>query len=783
LEIGTRQSQLGQALLFGLVIAVIAINLAGFGIWDPWELNAADAARRILEGEPAGANQPPFASIVAIGFWLLDVREWSGRLPIAVFGVVSSGIAFVLVRRFAGVGAGLLASFIAVTTPLFILGSRMMLGEAPGFALQGLIVAGGAFAVLEHDDHISRQRRIAWFAVMLGAIGATCVTRGALLGVLAPLLAVACVSMFQSPRTSPSNSVRALRWGLLGLAAAISVMCVRAVMLDAAESSIWIGGTPRATKPASFDSVVQRVFHAFAPWSALLPVAFGQLAMAPADDVNARRRRDLGWVCLIWIAVGYGAQTLFVSRYGDVATFLPVIALAATVALFLDDAHRGQLRSPVAALVSILFVGLLIRDVALYPAGPVEGLPINGFELPKAVNPRVYWAVGLSCFGLAAIIALALKEGRPHRLLAPYQLVRDQWRRGLGARLWLIAIGLLLALCAVGGLVAWIAPGKAHMSTLAAKIAKGASLVPLLLPIGIAIAQLAHNGLRRAFRFRLVPLVVVAAAIALYTSHGFLPTLSAHFSPREVYETYNRLATDADSLAEFKVGGRAATYYARGRVIDVKQQSDLLLHLNAKQRRWAAFPSDELATIDRLHRRTSGDHLFVVDTGSARITLATNQPLPGRQNESFLVRNVLRQPPKTIQFATRARFEDKIELLGYDLDLPHDKHVGASETFSIKWYFRALQPISGNYKIFLHVDGQGLRLNGDHDPLDGKYPVRLWDPGDVIIDEQELTVPANYRPGVYTFFLGFFSGNTRLKIEDGPKDDADRVRAGTLQIR
>jgi hypothetical protein len=72
-----------------------------------------------------------------------------------------------------------------------------------------------------------------------------------------------------------------------------------------------------------------------------------------------------------------------------------------------------------------------------------------------------------------------------------------------------------------------------------------------------------------------------------------------------------------------------------------------------------------------------------------------------------------------------------------------------------------------------------LRLNGDHAPLDDKYPVRMWDPGDVIVDRQELTVPANYRRGPYTLFIGFFSGNTRLKVEDGPKDDADRVRAGT----
>ena len=85
--------------------------------------------------------------------------------------------------------------------------------------------------------------------------------------------------------------------------------------------------------------------------------------------------------------------------------------------------------------------------------------------------------------------------------------------------------------------------------------------------------------------------------------------------------------------------------------------------------------------------------------------------------------------------------------------------------------------------MFLHVDGQGNRLNGDHDPVEGKYPVRLWDEGDVVVDVQELSVPANYRPGPYTFFIGFYAGEGRLTVEEGPKDTENRVRAGTVLVR
>jgi hypothetical protein len=76
-----------------------------------------------------------------------------------------------------------------------------------------------------------------------------------------------------------------------------------------------------------------------------------------------------------------------------------------------------------------------------------------------------------------------------------------------------------------------------------------------------------------------------------------------------------------------------------------------------------------------------------------------------------------------------------------------------------------------------------MRIHGDHDPVDGHYPVRMWDVGDVIVDRQRLEVPASYPGGDYTIYMGFYSGDTRLIVKDGPKDDANRVRAGVLRIR
>jgi hypothetical protein len=255
-----------------------------------------------------------------------------------------------------------------------------------------------------------------------------------------------------------------------------------------------------------------------------------------------------------------------------------------------------------------------------------------------------------------------------------------------------------------------------------------------------------------------------------------------------VYDAYNAHARPGEPLAELRVGGRAAAYYARGHLEEMTTETQLVSWMIAgsepgSPRRWAAFPADSLPSVDRAFRTRTHQHLFVADARSARVILAVSQSVPGVENQSFLARYVHDAPPPRIQHVVDGSFQDQIELVGYDLRLPHDGYVGAGESYTVTWYWRARTTVPGSWKIFLHVDGQGQRINGDHDPVDEKYPTRLWDRGDVVYDVQNVTVPANYRPGVYTMFIGFFSGESRLNVVRGPHDDANRIRAGDIVVR
>ncbi len=789
--IGTRSRAFWGLAACGLVALVLLVRISAFGIWDPWELGTADAARKLAtEGRTSG-DATASVWIVSRGFALFGIHEWAGRLPIALAGVAAVLLAYLLGARYGGTRSGVYAALIAGTSPLFVFNARAMLGEAPGFAAQALVALCALHALCpvaeEAESPRARANAWTWLAATLVAIAIAIWIRGALLAAVPPLIGVVVVAWFGTRRPQARPAV----WAATAVLAVLGALILRDVVRDSSDPSLWLGGRVSGGSPPTFDRVLEEVFHAFAPWSALLPLALGRFWLRNANLYDAapaaetRRDAPLALACSVWAASGFAAQTLFVSRYGAEVAYMPVVALALIVALFLSDLEREHQPSWVLALSAAFLAGLIIRDYALYPNSPVTGMPLSSFEVPEVFNPKRIWSALLGVFALCAFFGFGVTRDSVGSLElgAPYRFLRAQWRRGLGFRLWLVALALVLVGVVVFGVVAFAIPDKLRLPTLAIRWVKRLVFLPAVLCAAVAAAQLLLWGFARLGTFRFVPLIAAGTLVGLYAAQGFLPALSGHFSPREVYATFNALAKSGEGLGEYNVGGRAAAYYAKGQVIELDNLDRLIEHLDAKERRWAAFPADELPEIDRRFRKRTRAHLFVADARSARVVLVANQPIAGRRDENFLSSKVLAAPPPRIEHPVSANFEKRIELLGYDLDLPHEGYVGAGESFKLRWYFRAISAGPSGYKAFVHVDGQGQRIHGDHEPVDGKYPVRLWEPGDVIVDEQKLDVPSSYRAGNYTIYMGFYSGETRLRIESGPHDGSDRVIAGVLRIQ
>ncbi|HMI91838.1 MAG TPA: glycosyltransferase family 39 protein [Polyangiales bacterium] len=768
-----------------MVAALLLARLSQFGIWDPSEIEIADLARRLAEG--AKVVIPHWGPwLVSQGFKVLGVHEWSGRLPMALGGVATALLSYALVRRFSDQRAALYALAIAGTSPMLVLNARTMLGEAPTLALQAALVACGAYAVF--GEHSSVRARIGWMLGM-AALGVIAVAaRGALLGALPGLLALTGAALLDG-KLSVRSEDRAGRvlTSILSIATALLALQVALrAFADGAAPDPWLGGQPIGGEPPGFDAVIERVFHAFAPWSALAPLALAHLTAASAGEgAAARNERRLRLIAILWLGASYAALTLFLSRYGRTAATIPVTALAVAVALFLREVERTRSAHWPAAMGAALLAALLVRDYALYPASPLHALPLAEFSLPEVFNPALAWSIALGGFGACAVVALISEPSaaRALDLRAPYRWLAEQWRRGFGYKLWLVALAAALVALLVFSALSWFTVPGVRLSTLGRKLGRALGFVPFALPVIVAAVQLALRGADALGGARCVPLLIAGIGVGGYTAQGFMPELSGHFSPREVYETYNALAAPSEPLIEYRVGARTAAYYAKGNAVEVDSQTALLTELARDKRSWVVFPAEELGAIDRAFRGRTHRHLFVADGRSAKVTLATNLPIRGRDDQNAISASVRREAPATIQFPTQANFEDRVALLGYDLVLPHEGYVGAGEHFEIIWYFKVIKATPGAHRIFVHVDDNTMRIHGDHDPVDGHYPVRMWDVGDVIVDRHKLEVPASYPGGDYTIYMGFYSGDTRLLVKEGPKDDANRVRAGVLRIR
>ena len=804
MEFDRRQATIWTTGTFLVLAILLFVRINAFGIWDPWELNAADVARDLLEGDAVEHRRAPLTSwLISLSFSALGVHEWSGRLPVAFGGLLTLLSAWLLGWRFGGLRTAVYATLITGTTPLFLFNSRQMLGEALAFGASGLVgltAASAAWLPSRAEDPRRRLRHALGWSVGLAAAAAfATLASGALTGVLPPLTAVALVTALRGEL--PHDRARRIGAGVvLGAAAVVLVGVARAVVADADGYSPWLGGAPTGGQPPTFDAAIERIFHSLAPWSALGLLALVRM-LAPSDEpledaeksnkseepVNhARTAREalanLRLALVLWIAFGYGALTLYTARYGA-TTFVPVVAFGLAVALFLRDVEESERPWWAEAIVAALFVGLLVRDFALYPESPVRGLPIENLAVPEVFNPRKAWAAVLGAFLLALLLAFGSRPGEPAPdPRAPWRWLRAQWARRGAHRFWLGLAGTL-ALGMLGfGLVSFAAADALPLPSIVPRLGRYLTFVPLLAAAGVVAIPWVFHLFGRLGSWRMAALLAAGVAVGAYASQGFLPALSSHFSPREVYDTYNELG-EGEPLAEYRVNGRAAAYYAHGETVDIDTQAALLDWFDAPERRWAVFPADELPALNRAWRARKGEHLFVADARSARVVLATNQPIGGRPNQNFIAEAVLDEAPE-VDVEVHARFDDKIELIGYDLELPQEGYIGAGQTMVVTWYWRVLRRVGGSYKIFLHVDGAGNRLNGDHEPVDGRYPVRLWDEGDIVVDRQELTVPANYRPGVYTFYIGFFSGNSRLSVEpESLNDGADRANAGRIRVR
>lgn len=127
-------------------------------------------------------------------------------------------------------------------------------------------------------------------------------------------------------------------------------------------------------------------------------------------------------------------------------------------------------------------------------------------------------------------------------------------------------------------------------------------------------------------------------------------------------------------------------------------------------------------------------------------------------------------------------FDDKVDLIGYELDTPRPS---PGMPFKVTWFWRVRAPLGDGVQVFTHLaDGQGVTQQN----LDSQrtmrvaYPEASWRAGNFIRDEQVITLPDDWGSPSAMFYLGFYVGARRFDVTRGPHDAERRGEALRIPV-
>ena len=159
----------------------------------------------------------------------------------------------------------------------------------------------------------------------------------------------------------------------------------------------------------------------------------------------------------------------------------------------------------------------------------------------------------------------------------------------------------------------------------------------------------------------------------------------------------------------------------------------------------------------------------------------TEKRAPSADDAALLERLRLKQPPAP-QHASQLAFGDTVRLLGYDLST---EQPSVGQPFRVTWYWQVDKQLPDGFRIFTHLsDGKVNRVNLDADrALRRMYPEDRWRAGDLLRDEQDINLPADWNSQQAVFYLGFYSGETRMPFTHGKDDGAHRAEVLRLSLQ
>ena len=916
------------AVLVPVLFFFLLPPLAKSGLWDPYELNVADLARRValnLHGASSlalsgadnslphlndlGRPQLPFTSI-ALGFKFFGLHEWAGRAPLALWGLLGVLATYGFVARLVDRRAGVYAAVALTTMPLYFTQARIMLGDIVAMAAYAFSFGGLAVAVFDGPRKSSARVRALWLLIALVGLASGYESRGVLLGVASPLLAIGLAwGVGWAARVRRAEVIGdvvgalALFVGALLAVGAIASLSDVAAGTKSADLDMWVGAIVKPpTKYPTFDFYIGHLAEALAPWSAFVPLRHGTHvrfaagerrgdvpAREPRAGGAARRRRRALHPPRVPGVQDRGPHRLHRAggaRRGPAPSPCAITSAAPTAAwrwpsgrwcssasstTTSTSCRRRSTRCTACSCrpsrrpsrTSRCCSGRSSSSASrLSPFSPGSSATARGSRSIRRATGT--WCAACATRGTASsrsatspMVAGASVAGllvwlgaKTHAKWLP--TLSQQVRDGILNSWWLTAFipivvifGLFFAtdvwLWAFGrarqlGLSS-LTRGFEPFEELFGRLTKSGSatgpgrkpidpeerltawlivmpLMYLAIPaiVFVGVTRIAHTGTSviaaAAFALpsgvaaflglgilgdvlrgsRAAGMAAFATVVGFILCFSYFPALANQLSPKEVFESYQKVARSGEQLALFGVGSRTAAYYIGGQPQEIRSSQEAFQWLMTPDangaRRYLAMKTEELGRLNSLYRELP-EHLNlpVLDARSSQIMLAASTLNPGEKNENPFAKMILSAPPVP-QHAIDVNLEDKLEIIGFDIldERGFVQAISPGKKYRMRTYYKVLAPITTEWESFIHIDGYKRRHNGDHKLLDGKYPMALWQAGDLLADEYEFTLEPNFSPGNYTLYFGLFLGDSRMKVKTGPQDGENRINGGPIRV-
>jgi 4-amino-4-deoxy-L-arabinose transferase-like glycosyltransferase len=557
-----------------------------------------------------------------------------------------------------------------------------------------------------------------------------------------------------------------------------------------------LSGTSLAKDHMHFAMWVRQLGFSLLPWVALVPLGVGYLARSARledDDGNPctdlmSATSSLRRLLLVW---GFVAAVVTASASAFGHYYYPgYLPLLAGVGLMIGDREfwkHARLNSLVAyamGFVAVATIMMLGKDLQRFPDRFMEAYLVmqEDLELPddfsfgqtlKAV--KYGWMVLMASFffGLASWAGLTLRSIR--EFPAKFSAWRER-RKNPDAQSTDTSSTDANSADANSPLQrrAWQKEAYRQEDTLFAKLVR---LVELPSTWGAMV-------------------LVAAVATAGIFLFSFAPSLSAHLSQRGIFQTYTEAADEGEELFRYNVSVGDSSVYLGG-VPQISRSQAFVDKFDSEERFFVVIPRKRLAAINYDIRKRFGQDLPVLDASSSRLLLASNKLEDGEEQKNFISNSIVQNPEEfdpeiPLKFALNgkivpASFDGKLDFIGWNAD--HKPADGSFPTYNwgdkakLTFYFQVKQRVSGQQKIFMHVDRPGSRIHGDHEPIQGDFPTNYWLPGDIVKDEYELNIDSYSTPGVYTIWLGFYRGSNRMEVTPDQAHDGDnRVMVGKIKV-